>query len=210
LSAVLFGLSVATKILPLILLPFLLKYIGFRKTIVYSCITAIVFIISFIPFYNAGLIRHFSTSLQLYFVSFEFNGSIYNFSKWLSGFNYSSKLMIQKVLPVIACFLILLTSFFYKKERLFQFFLFAFFIYFLFSTTVHPWYITPLILFTVITNYKFPIVWSGLIYLTYITYAGNGFKENYFIITIEYLILFAFMISELFIRKINKKPVPSY
>ncbi|MBC8046859.1 MAG: polyprenol phosphomannose-dependent alpha 1,6 mannosyltransferase MptB, partial [Fimbriimonadaceae bacterium] len=72
LSAVLFGLSVATKILPLILLPFLLKYIGFRKTIVYSSITAIVFIISFIPFYNAGLIRHFLASLQLYFASFEF------------------------------------------------------------------------------------------------------------------------------------------
>ena len=62
-------------------------------------------------------------------------------------------------------------------------------IYLLFTTTVHPWYIVPLLAFSVFTQLKFPIVWSFFIFLTYAGYTENSFFENYWITGLEYTVI---------------------
>jgi hypothetical protein len=82
--------------------------------------------------------------------------------------------------------------------------LFAFSFYLFFSTTVHPWYLATLLILSVFTNYKFPIVWSFVIILSYLAYLqlNNADKsENLWVIAIEYLIVYSVLIWEVFIKK---------
>jgi hypothetical protein len=69
-------------------------------------------------------------------------------------------------------------------------------VYLVFSTTVHPWYITPLIMLSVFGNFRFSLLWSAMILLTYSGYQISGYKENALIPAIEYLVVFAFLFFE--------------
>ena len=42
--------------------------------------------------------------------------------------------------------------------------------YLFISTTIHPWYIIPLIFLSCFTNYRYPIFWSLTIFLSYFSY----------------------------------------
>lgn len=203
-SAVLFALAVAAKIWPLMLLPFLIKRLGFKKTGMYGAIVLLVFALLFLPFYTPAAAVDFSTSLNLYFSTFEFNASLYYLLKWLTAFDYPEKLLIQKLLPAAVVLVILISSFVYKKEKLLPAFLFAFTTYFLFTTTLHPWYITPLIALSVLTGYRFPILWSAFIFTTYITYRDTTFTQNYTLIILEYVVVISYLLFELLRRKKDK------
>jgi alpha-1,6-mannosyltransferase len=62
---------------------------------------------------------------------------------------------------------------------------------------VHPWYVINLILLSVFTKYKFPIVWSFFIILSYFAYSQIPFQENYGFLFIEYFAVFAIFILEI-------------
>ena len=94
-SAVFFGLSVATKFLPLIFLPLLFRKIGFKKTMLYGLIVGGVLVISFLPLINTAHIWAIGDSLALYFQKFEFNGSIYYLARWY-GFETEGHNIIAK------------------------------------------------------------------------------------------------------------------
>jgi hypothetical protein len=79
--------------------------------------------------------------------------------------------------------------------------LFGISFYYLLSTTVHPWYITTPLLLSVFTKYKFPIVWSLLVMLSYSAYGKEGFSENIWLVAIEYIVVVGYFIWEL-----NKNP----
>ncbi len=69
-------------------------------------------------------------------------------------------------------------------------------LYLLLATTVHPWYIALPFGLGLLTNWRYPIVWTGVAALSYSHYQGGGFKENYWWIALEYTLLFGFMIRE--------------
>ncbi len=75
--------------------------------------------------------------------------------------------------------------------------LLAFTIYLFFATTVHPWYLTPLILLSALSGLRFPILWSMLIYLSYYTYITPAYIESQMLIAIEYGLLAIYLIYEL-------------
>ena len=77
LSAIAFSLAICSKLLPLMLLPLLLKRIGFQKSRWFYFICGTTSIIMFIPFIDMELIGNISSSIGLYFHSFEFNASIF-------------------------------------------------------------------------------------------------------------------------------------
>jgi hypothetical protein len=105
------------------------------------------------------------------------------------------------MLGAIALVLILFISFFrFKKEILFEKALWIFFIYFLSAAMVHPWYISTLVALGVFTKYKFPVVFSFLIPLSYFPYWLKVYNENMWVILLEYSLLLLFVLSEL---KIN-------
>jgi hypothetical protein len=62
---------------------------------------------------------------------------------------------------------------------------------------MHPWYLATLIILSVFTKYRFPIVWSVVIILSYQAYANIPWKENLWFVAIEYIIVFIYLIFEL-------------
>lgn len=61
--------------------------------------------------------------------------------------------------------------------------------YYLFSTTVHPWYISSLLVFVPLAGMLYPVAWSVLIPLSYVTYASAAYTENLWLVAVEYLLL---------------------
>jgi hypothetical protein len=79
--------------------------------------------------------------------------------------------------------------------------LLSFTIFYLCSTTVHPWYITSMVAFCALTQFRYAIVWSGLIFLTYLNYGNEPFYEHIWIVVLEYVVLFGWMIYEFGFRR---------
>ena len=83
-------------------------------------------------------------------------------------------------------------------------------IYYFTSTTIHPWYLATLLILSVFTNYKYPLIWSFMIILSYLAYANSDNSENLLIIGIEYTVVYSVFIWEVFIKKSNsQKPLLS-
>ncbi len=210
-AAVSLGISVSVKLLPLLLLPLFYKWF-FKKevSIALNLISSFKFyvvvlgtvLLTFAPFLSSEFISNFSATISLWFQNFEFNASVYYIIRWIGfqtvGWNLIGT--VGKVLPVFVILILLALTFFRKNtttQQLITAMLLAVTAYFLLSTTVHPWYIaTPLVL-SVFTKYKFPIVWSAVVMLSYSAYGADGFKENLWLVAVEYIIVMAFAITEI-------------
>lgn len=196
-----FGLAIATKLLPFIYLPFIFLA-GLRsKKWHISIIAGIVAITSLVPMLNASFIAGMQSSLNLYFQKFEFNASIYFLAReigfWLYGYNKIAD--IGPLLSILSLVSILSISILaaIKKWALPKTFLFILLTYLLFATTVHPWYTIPLIAFGLLSGYYFPIVWSFMIFVTYLGYFESGFYLSNWLVLLEYLIVVIVLILEL-------------
>ena len=84
-----------------------------------------------------------------------------------------------------------------KAEEVFTAMLFLLTAYYLIASIVHPWYVIPLVFLGLFTRYSFPLIWSMLIPISYITYADPNFQENYILIFLEYAILITSMFYEI-------------
>lgn len=197
LSAIAFGCAIATKLWPVMLMPLFFKRLQFRGTMVYGIIAAAVAGLLLLPMLREY--THVAESLRLYFSQFEFNASIYYAIKSFidKETQYDLLLRLQNILPVITAATIILLSLLYRKDKLIPAMLLAFTIYLFFATTVHPWYLTPLILLSALSGLRFPILWSMLIYLSYYTYITPAYIESQMLIAFEYGILAIYLIYEL-------------
>ncbi|MFM9984462.1 MAG: hypothetical protein ACKVOK_04470 [Flavobacteriales bacterium] len=205
-SAMAFGFAIASKILPLIILPFLINKIGFKKAFVYGIIAAVTAVLLFVPFYDPVIPDNIQSSVGLYFGQFYFNASLFYVVKEISDWMNARDLRfeIAPILSFISTAIILSLAFFKRKSAdLFVRILFAFSVYFLFSTTVHPWYIGIIALIGVFTNYTFSFVWCMLAMLSYSHYSGGQMREHYAWIILEYGILIGWIIFELWKRYRN-------
>lgn len=201
-SAVVFGLSVGTKLLPLMFLPFYIKRLGWWKTAVYGGVAILVVGLMFIPFWTPNLVTNVSTSLKLYFASFEFNASLYYVVRevgfWKAGYNIIGQTAVW--LPRIVLLIILLIALLNKNREvrgLPKLMLFAWFVYYAFATTVHPWYVAVLAAFLPFVKYRFALVWLMLVPLSYHAYGGSEFHENGWILAIEYVPVYLWLGFEL-------------
>lgn len=233
-AAVIFALSVSVKLIPLLFLPLFLQYflknnqsidlvkngsnssstspLSFTKLIGFYGIIGITNLLLFAPFYSSEFIYNYSKTVGLWFSTFEFNASLYYIVREigyrLTGYNEIA--IIGKYIPLITIFTLLILTFFRKNtttKQLIVSMLFAVSIYFFISTTIHPWYLATLVILSVFTNYKFPLVWSFVIILSYLAYANSGNTENLWIIAFEYLVVYAVFIWEVFIKKDHREAV---
>ncbi|MEJ2738642.1 MAG: mannosyltransferase [Dehalococcoidia bacterium] len=202
-AAVSFGLAVSVKLLPLIFLPLLIKRLGLIKSVVFYVIVLSTFIALFIPFFSADLITHYFSALSLYFQKFEFNASIYYLLRWVgyqvTGYN---TITVLGIILAIATFLTIIAIAFREKvvnwQSIFRSMLMCGTVYFLLATTVHPWYITSLVLLSVFTRFRYPVAWSVLIILSYATYLTVPYSENLWLVGVEYIVLGGWIVFELF------------
>jgi hypothetical protein len=73
--------------------------------------------------------------------------------------------------------------------------------YFLFTTTLHPWYVTTLLAFALFTGFRFPLLWTYLVVLTYFGYTQQGYRENLALVAIEYALVFGYFVYEVLWRR---------
>jgi alpha-1,6-mannosyltransferase len=202
-SAVFIALAILTKLVPLMLLPFFIKKMPFRKLLTFYFLIGIICLAAFLPFFDKNLVANYSKTVGLWFTNFEFNASIYYVLReigfWFTGYNLIG--VIGKVTPVI----IIVTIFFLalRKKDFFQNQFMALMIYFLLSTTIHPWYLTSMIFFGVFLNVKSIWIWSYVVILSYSAYSGNQFSEKPLFLFLEYLPVFGLFYFEL--RNMLKK-----
>jgi hypothetical protein len=213
-AGVLFGISISVKLIPLMLLPLLYQHFvkeglflkGFWKLKKLYWIILSVVLLTFAPFLSSGFISNFSATIALWFQSFEFNASIYYIIRWI-GFQAIGWNLIEtvgKILPLIIIASILFLTFFRKNkstQQLITAMLIGISFYFLLSTTVHPWYVATPLLLSVFTNYKFPIVWSFMVVLSYSAYGVNGFEENLWLVALEYTVILSVALVEISKKK---------
>lgn len=203
-----FALAVAAKLIPLALLPTFLRRLSFRKLALLFSSVLVFLILLFWPFYESALVKGMSESIALYFQKFEFNASIYYLVReigyYVRGYNIigAAGPWLSMVTFILIISVALLVN--PKKISTPTVWLWILLIYFAFATIVHPWYITSLVALSTLTTFRFPILWSGLIFLSYLGYSRTGFEENMLIVLLEYSLLYVYMIYELY-HALNKK-----
>ena len=207
-AAVVMALSIAVKLVPVLSLPLFLNKLGWKKSVLFYSVTAAVFIILFIPFFSFGLLENFSATIGLWFSNFEFNASVYYFLKGTLE-NINGVSVINSMGIIVACVVTLQTSYLLlkKKKETGQIILMILWIlsgYYFISTTVHPWYIISLLLLSVFTNYKFVLVWSYTLILSYIAYNEFSVEECNSILIIEYTPVILMLGWELYSKKFLK------
>jgi len=225
-AAVVYACSISVKLITLMFLPLffwwfasntrtnhnykpkkrILALVGMTKLISFYAIVITITLLLFLPFFSMEFINNYSKTVGLWFGNFEFNASLYYLARTI-GYaftGYNEIAIIGRVLPVISLVIILGFSFFKENKtisKLFTSMLFTFTFYLFLSTTVHPWYIATLILICIFTNYRFPLVWSIVIILSYLAYSNSSNSENLWVIGLEYAIVFFVFLWEVLFKK---------
>lgn len=220
-AAILIACSVSVKLIPLLFLPLFLQYFTKEKGLhllkknflqnltKYTSFVLVVLgttLILFLPFYSSTLIDNYSNSVGLWFRNFEFNASFYYIFREIGYLfrGYNEIAVIGKILPIITVLFLLVLTLFRNNstiKKIIPTLLFSICFYYFFSTTVHPWYLaTPLLLCT-FTKYRFPVIWSFAIILSYQAYANSPWQENLWFVTLEYIVVFVTLIFELKLKK---------
>lgn len=212
-AAVALSIAVCIKFWPLIFMPFFYKRffetadgknftLGIMRFSAWAISVLVITALLFLPFYSQNMLANIGSSINLYVQHFEFNAGIFYIIRWI-GFKtkgYDVIHMVGPWLPVAVTLIVLLYFLLEKNPKpqtVFATFLFSQTIYLLFATTVHPWYITPLVLFCIFTPLRFPLVWSALIPLSYIAYSTVPVDENEWLIALEYVAVGIFAVVEL-------------
>lgn len=202
LGAVFIAFAIHVKLLPLVLLPFLLRYLGWgRSVLVYSVVGISVALLALV-YLDVDNYQNFLSSLKLYFQSFEFNSLIYHhyieYGYTIYGFYPTNTFGTN--LSRISTFLIICLAFYggkYDFQTMATRMIFGLLIYYLFATTVHPWYIITILGLSVFTRFTFGIIWSGLIFMTYASYSEMDAESFRILIHLEYAILLLTVLYEL-------------
>ena len=195
-GGVLLGLSFCSKLFSFMFLPLLLlKGRAYRSSKMLLGIVPVL-IFAFVPFINFTTIFHFLESLNLYFQTFEFNGSFFNLFKAL-GIQLYGYDPVQTVGPLLSIFaggIILLLCWRYRfrnRKVIFTGITLMISTYFFFSAIVHPWYIIIPLALSLFTPLRFPLVWSFTVFLSYSFYDdGINLPLKYALITLEYVVVF--------------------
>lgn len=193
-SGAMFGLAISTKLIPILLIPFFLKAmrtVSIRKFLLGALGTSLVLSIPIL--YNSYYVNFFE-SIRLYYQTFEFNASIYyalsRSLEWIIGYN-----PIEYLGPALGGITILsLVILFLKQDRTIQGALRSSMIfltiYLLLATTVHPWYISTILLLGLFNRVQYPVIWTAVVILSYGAYSTAEFSHNYILVAIEYAVLF--------------------
>jgi alpha-1,6-mannosyltransferase len=194
-SSLLLGVACAIKIMPFLFIPLYLIKTEKKKWIWLFTLPALVFILTLLPFYHPEMIPHIRESVQLYFGKFEFNSSLYLLTTWLGIPKILLKTLLLFGLGIIGLKL-------YQKKITFEIaFVWLFTWYLLLSQSSHPWYVAGFLAVSILNKQHYVILWTFLIFLTYITYQTNNYQQQVWVNMVEYLLVGAWFLFEI----LNKK-----
>lgn len=201
----LLAVSIQIKLIPFIIFPFILKRIGFRKTMIIWILTIVFTLFIFSLLINYKNYSNFMSSIKLYFENFEFNSSLYYVIQKLTSHKfYTSIGLFLGSISLITIVIIALNGEKYTWNKLMRRLTIAFFIYYLLASTVHPWYLLVPLVLSIFTNFRFMLIWSILVFLSYSKYADLSEITVRLLTLIEYLTIVIFFILEM---KLNSKSI---
>ena len=200
-AAPVYAASILVKLVPLLFLPLFLRYFGLKKSILFYGIVISSLLLCFLPFFNHAFFEHYSATIGLWFSNFEFNAGVYNLVKSISVTFFGAKpwVLIKgygTFIKVAVILLILLMAFFKKHDTLKQLFLSMLLVlgsYYLLSSTMHPWYLSFLLGVSLFTTFRFVLLWTAMVILSYYAYSQPDFKENLWLLALEYLLVIGYM-----------------
>ncbi|MDB4088342.1 hypothetical protein N9544_01845 [Flavobacteriales bacterium] len=218
-ASIFIGSAISVKLVPLLILPLLLPLIGLKKSLKLYIGIGVTTLILVLPFISQQVINNFSLSLELYFQSFEFNASFYYLLKGLSHLFLGYKTSFIGILTPIVVFVtaIYFTFSLYKKTlnnadkfdlRLFaEYSSLLLFVFYLLASTIHPWYIINIVIFSIFITNRAYLLWSLLTFLSYFAYSNivkdfapnsdfHSYNWYYLLVSIEYVIVIFFFIFE--------------
>ena len=212
-AAIVFSLSISVKLIPLLFLPLFIKYfrrnnqqktIDIKKLIWFYAIIGLSTATLFAPFFSLEFITNYSKTVGLWFNNFEFNASVYYLVREIGYLfrGYNEIAIIGKILAGITFIAVLGLSFLRKNQTTKQLILnmlFAISVYLFLSTTIHPWYLSTLLILSVFTEYKFPIIWTFAVilsYLAYLRFNAADTSENLWVIILEYAVVYSYLVWE--------------
>ena len=201
-SGIWFGVSIIGKLTSGIFAPLILLYLAIKnkKSAVLLCIATAIICLSFL-IYPGKYYSNFLQSIRLYFKQFEFNSLLFrplyqfNFNANFHELNAHLGQLLSSLF--MAVFVFLLISFIRKKIDFFQALWLSLFMYLICSASIHPWYISTLIL---LGTFCFPIstlAWSFLIVVSYAKYNTVTFPYLGNFILFEYMFVIAILSIEI-------------
>ncbi|MFU8860033.1 MAG: polyprenol phosphomannose-dependent alpha 1,6 mannosyltransferase MptB [Cyclonatronaceae bacterium] len=204
-AAIAFALAVHVKLVPLILIPWLFFRFGLWRGLKWMLATGVIIAGLFIPFLGETVLINFSDSLELYFRTFEFNAGLYYMLReigyWIKGYNTIAA--IGPAMAITATVAIVALSIYLNYIRRSTFAVAVILIvttHLFLSTTVHPWYVTTIVAFSVFHRFLYPVVWSVMLPLSYHAYAQYPYSESIPIVIFTYCCVAAVMILDFYYR----------
>ncbi|WP_343488014.1 mannosyltransferase [Allomuricauda sp. d1] len=199
-AAPVYAASILMKLVPVLFLPLLLPFLGFKKSVVFYFLLVMSCLVFLAPFYSTAFLDNYSQTVGLWFSNFEFNAGFYNLVKTIAVGHYDEKPWevvkdYGDLVPLFTLFLALLLMVFRSNktmQSLFTSMLLLLTGYYFLSSTVHPWYIVFLLGLSLFTHYRFTILWSATVVLSYFAYSQPDFKESLRLLAIEYLLVFGY------------------
>ena len=217
-AAPVYAMSILLKLVPILFLPLFLKHLGFKKSVVFYTLVGITCVLFVLPFFSIEFIDHYAETVGLWFSNFEFNASIYNVVKQIGITYFDAKpwelvKSYGSLVPKLVITIALLLTFLRKNQNintLIVSMLILLTSYYFLSSTVHPWYTIFVLTLAIFSNFRYPIVWSVAVVLSYYAYSNPDFKENLWLLAIEYSLVFGYLTYEIFknhntIAKFRKK-----
>ena len=158
--------------------------VGFGlMTVLFTAVPLSAFLIS-------GDGKGFGESLDLYFRSFEFNGSLYALAsaagEAYKGWNWIA--IIGPGMSVLALAGILVVAFVrqWRQRDVAETMLWCGAIYLACATTVHPWYFVYLLGLAPLTPYRWPYLLAGTAFLSYAAYGQTPIAVPTWALLLEY------------------------
>ncbi len=194
LAGISLAFAICSKLIPVLILPLLITKIGWKNGLKLGMIAIGFSVILFIPFISPEVLNAHK-GLSLYFNHFEFYGAIHQIGKWLDGYVFNGLDLIIKLIGIG------LIGFVYTRpiistQELLRSSLLVFTVYFLFSSTIHPWYVAALVFYGAFTKLNYVLVWSFTSCFTYITYQTTQFTQSPWVLWIQFFVVVVFMHRE--------------
>ena len=226
LAALLFSLAVSVKLIPLLFLPLLLLYfrkpakgIDLRKLLVFYFLVALFFCLGFLPFSSSELLSEYLQTTGLWFRKFEFNASFYFLVRWLGfllkGYNIIGTAGIVLGGVVFAGILFISGHLLNRRNQsdrsdkaatlaCLHGMLWGICLYYFLATTVHPWYLLLPLILSIFTRFRFPLIWSVAVVLSFSAYSTTPAEENLWLVATEYVVVFGYVFREVFWKSERK------
>lgn len=202
-----FALATASKLLPILFVPIIWRYLGWKPGTRFVLFFTLFCIALFLPLLDVKTLLNMASSLDLYFQQFQFNASVYYLIRavgfWRYGWDVGEFLGPGLAVATVAG--VLGISYFTRENGattasrfdLPDALLMTIMLYLTFATTIHPWYITVPFGLSLLTGWRIATLWTWLVILSYSHYIGGVYLEKYGCIALEYSVLWLFGLFEL-------------